>query len=175
PAPDDRIRRCAIVLIEPVERLELDVASLFRGGDAVKTVSRWMALAAHLEDDIAVDDAALAALRSIGPDRWLARSSLSPAIEPGVIEHLLNSGLLVGDDDRHRQHRQRDDAVRAGHWRALPALEHARSRWSDARHGAGTRLAREQGMADILQTHGMPPPHVKECAPAANRIVLPKK
>src|SRR5690606_13094135 len=97
PAPDDRIRRCAIILIEPVERLELDVASLFRGGDAVKTVSRWMALAAHLEDDIAVDDAALAALRSIGPDYWLARSSLSPAIEPAVIERLLDSGLLVGD------------------------------------------------------------------------------
>src|SRR5690606_31544392 len=91
------------------------------------------------------------------------------------IERLLDSGLLVGDDDRHRQHRQRDDAVRAGHWRALPALDHARSRWSDARHGAGTRLAREQGMADILQTHGMPPPHVKECAPAADRIVLPEK
>ncbi len=159
-------------MIEPREQIVLDLGGLFGGGQAVRPAQQWVALAAHLDDELVVDADDLAVLGHIGNSAWQHRAELPADIDPAVIDRLLDAGLLIDEDETRTNHRQRDDAVRAGHWRALPALDHAHSRWSHQRHGESTRRARERGMADILHTHGAPPSHVVERVAGEERIAL---
>jgi putative peptide maturation dehydrogenase len=176
-ARDVRIRRCAVVMIEPREHIGFDLAGMFAGREAIQAATRWIALAAHLDGEIALDPCDIVTLGRVGPARWLHRGALARDVDPAAVDRLLQTGLLIGDGDDPVQmrHRERDQTVRASHWRPLAALHHVHSRWSDESHGEGTRRARERGMPDIMRTHGPPPSHLVERSAAADRIALPVK
>lgn len=167
------VRRCAVLLIEPREHPELDLASLFSGGHAVRYTMRWLAQAPHLGAPVDIDEDELAALGDIGETRWRERADLPERIAPATLDRLLAKGLLIGADQKHARHRERDERVRAGHWHGLAALHHARSRWSQAQHTDHTRAARERGAAELIREYGLPPPHAIERSDAGSRIALP--
>ena len=56
-----RIRRCAVLMIEPRERLEFDPAVLLAGDGALVSRMSSIALAPHLEAEVALDADELAA------------------------------------------------------------------------------------------------------------------
>jgi len=166
------IRRCAILVIEPRERLELDLAGLFGGAQALKASCRWIALAPHLDAEIEIDADELAALGRIGETPWHPFAQLARDTAPAVLDRLLAKGLLVGDAPEHAATRARDENVRACYWRPLSAVAHAFSRWSDAGVGDDVRITPHREIGDLIREYGSPPPHVVERVAAEQRISL---
>jgi len=168
-----RIRRCAILMIEPRERLELDMAGLFAGESALKSEMATVALAPHLGEEIALDDDELIALMRIGETPWLSRDKLERVIPADVAERLLQKGFLIGDGDAHAALRERDDALRECHWRSLSAVAHYFSRWTDDGADEDARITRHRTIEDLVAEHGLPPPHLTDRVPPEQRLRLP--
>jgi putative peptide maturation dehydrogenase len=170
--PALRVRRCAIVLFEPREVLDLDVAGLFAGGNAVRAHCRWVALAPHLEAEVDIDEDELVALGRIGETPWLGVDELAATTCADVVERLLAKGLLVGDGDAHCALRARDEQVRAAHWKPLSAVAHAFSRWRATDVADDARIPRDRTLADLVAEFGMPPTHQPERVPIERRVKL---
>lgn len=170
PTRPDRLRRCAILLIEPREHLQLNPAGLFGGGSALEAQMEWLALAPHLGSEIALTGRELDALGRIGETLWVAFAELARQVPVDVLDGLLEKGLLIGDGAAHASQRQRDEKVRAVHWKALSAVGHYFSRWSeDAERGAA---AADYTLADIVEKYGLPPPRATERTAQDQRIAL---
>ncbi|HKE48656.1 MAG TPA: putative peptide maturation dehydrogenase [Rhodanobacteraceae bacterium] len=167
-----RIRRCGVVLIEPREEAELDVAGLLTGTRAVRTRVKLVALAPHVGEEVEIDGAEAAALGRIGETDWLARETLA-GIERGVVDSLLEKGLLIGDGDEHASMRARDETVRGVHWRPLSAVSHAFSRWHEAGVDEDVRITRHRTLTELIRESGEPPPHVTSRAAPEHRRALP--
>ena len=71
-----KLRRCQAVLIEPRETPEIDLAALLAGRPRLTPRRRWLALAAHLDAEIELDQAALVLLVSLSPSEWTPRDAL---------------------------------------------------------------------------------------------------
>ena len=52
-----RVRRCAVLYLEPRERVEFDLAGLLAGGSGARRHPQWLAHAPHLETPVVVDEA----------------------------------------------------------------------------------------------------------------------
>jgi hypothetical protein len=52
-----RIRRCAVLYLEPREEVAFDLDGLLSGGDGLHRTPRWLALAPHLGEEVEVDAA----------------------------------------------------------------------------------------------------------------------
>lgn len=168
-----RIRRCAVLMIEPRERLEFDAAVLLAGDGALVSRMSSIALAPHLEAEVALDADELAAVMRIGETPWLALEQLAGCIAPDVIARLLDKGLLIGDGVAHAALRERDEAVRTTHWRSLSAVAHYFSRWRDTGVDEDARITRHRSTADLVREYGLPPPHLTARVPPAQRLALP--
>jgi putative peptide maturation dehydrogenase len=168
-----RVRRCAVLMIEPRERLELDVAGLFGGAQALKATCRWIALAPHLDAEIEIDEAELAALGRLGETPWQEYAALAGAMPPGVLDSLLEKGLAIGDSPRYADARMRDEKVRACYWKPLSAVAHTFSRWSEAGVDDDVRITPHRTLVDLIREYGLPPAHLAERAAASERIGLP--
>ncbi|HEY0178278.1 MAG TPA: putative peptide maturation dehydrogenase [Dokdonella sp.] len=167
-----QVRRCTHLVVEPRERLEFDLALLFAGGTGLTKRREWIALAAHVDDEIVVDDADLAALGAASAEDWHERDALAAAHGEAVVERLLRAGLLISDDAGGAVLRERDEAVRAGHWRGLSAVLHRHTRW----HGVDTLEAERRFATEsdrkFLDRLGPPPPLVHERSPRERRVAL---
>lgn len=166
------MRRCAIVLFEARETLDLDVAGLLAGGSAVRARCRWIALAPHLGHEVELDEEELAVLGRIGETPWLRADELASAGPPDVLERLLAKGLVIGDDEAHAAIRARDDAVRALHWKPLSAVAHAFTRWSAADVADDARVPRDRTLAELVEEFGPPPTHQPERVVPGARLAL---
>lgn len=167
------IRRCAILVFEAREHLEFDLATLFAGDQALAADCRWVALAAHLDAEVEVSDAELALLRSVGESLWVERAPLDQAHGAQAVDAMLQAGLLLAFEGGPGDWRARDEAVRESHWRPLPALAQAFSRWSGQDVASDPRLSRFKTIRDMVQAFGPPPPETVERGPASARIALP--
>lgn len=167
------VRRCAILVFEAREHLEFDLASLFAGEQALVADCRWVALAAHLDAEVPVTEAELALLRSVGESLWIEREPLDRVHGKDTVEAMLLAGLLLAWEEGPGDWRDRDEAVRETHWRPLPALAQAFSRWSGQDVASDPRLSRFKTIRDMVQAFGPPPPETVERGPASARIVLP--
>src|ERR1700733_150090 len=97
-----RIRRCAIVLIEPREKLAFDMDSLCDGGDGLNAQIELLALAPHLDDaEVPVDPAQVAVLNALVAAPWQEFATLAARHGADLLRDLLAKGLLIGDDDAH--------------------------------------------------------------------------
>jgi putative peptide maturation dehydrogenase len=167
------IRRCAILVFEAREHLEFDLATLFAGHQALAADCRWIALAAHLEAEVPLADSELALLRAVGESLWVERAPLDQAHGRDTVEALLQAGLLLAWEGGPGDWRDRDEAVRECHWRPLPALAHAFSRWSGQDVASDPRLSQFKTIRDMVDAFGPPPPETVERAPASARVALP--
>ena len=167
------IRRCAVLVFEAREHLEFDLATLFAGDQALAADCRWVALAAHLDAEVHLTDAELGLLRSVGESLWVERGPLDQAHGRETVEAMLQAGLLLAFEGGPAGWRARDEAVRESHWRPLPALAHAFSRWSAQDVASDPRLSQFKTIRDMVQAFGPPPPETVERAPSAARIALP--
>ena len=167
------VRRCAVLMIEPRERLCLDVGSLLSGKDALASEIRIVALAPHLGLEIEIDADESAALMSLGETPWLPLANLAARAPLDVAERLLAKGLLIGDGDPHAALRERDAAIREAHWRPLSAVSHYFSRWRDSGLDEDARFTRHRPIASLVDECGLPPPHLTERTPRDQRRTLP--
>ena len=136
-----RLRRCSVLFVEPRETLDLDLAGLLAGGDALASRCRWVALAPHLGAEVEIDDDELAALGRIGETPWRRHSDLASTTRPEVLARLREAGLsrqkisyirdlservadgrLVLDDLEHQSDQDVETAITAvkgfGRWSA---------------------------------------------------------
>jgi putative peptide maturation dehydrogenase len=167
-----RVRRCAVLMIEPRERLRLDVASLLSGENALASEMSIVALAPHLGAEIEIDAAELAVLMQIGETPWLAIDKLAAKIPLDIAARLIEKGVLIGDGEAHAALRERDDAIRESHWRPLSAVSHYFSRWRDSGLDEDARFTRHRPIEDLIEECGPPPPHFRERVPSEQRRLL---
>ncbi|NHZ61365.1 putative peptide maturation dehydrogenase [Massilia genomosp. 1] len=169
-----KIRRCAVLFIEPREDLGIDWAALFSGEGALSASLRWVALAPHLDRETTIDAAQVAALGAIGQTAWTERSDAERQLGAAMVEGLLGLGLLLddgGDDGSNNMAaRERDAVLRAQHWRPLSAAAHMFSRWDGMQVDKGMHFP---SFEELVQSYGAPPEPAIERGDSAHAIALP--
>lgn len=165
-----KIRRCAVLYIEPREALVVDWAGLFSGGGALSASLTWTALAPHIGIEIEVDSAEVQLLGSLGHTAWTERSLFEQRFAAAAVARLLGVGLLLGDSPEHAAMHERDLVLRSQHWRPLSALAHTFSRWQGV--GATTGL-QTPSFQDLVDQYGPPPPPVIARTPPELALQLP--
>ncbi|TAN02861.1 MAG: putative peptide maturation dehydrogenase [Rhodanobacteraceae bacterium] len=172
-----QVRRCALVLVEPREAIDFDLTELASGETGVRERLGWVALAAHRDEDIPLTAAEVAALGALSPGHWRSLDELSQRHPRAVLEALMAKGLLIAQepvDETSLQFARADDAVRAVHWRGLPAVMHRHTRWRDVDSEAVERLFAEASSETLLERLGPAQPVVPERVEAARRMPLPR-
>ncbi|MDI9237911.1 putative peptide maturation dehydrogenase [Lysobacter sp. LF1] len=167
-----RIRRCAVVYLEPREQVEFDLSVLLGGGDGLRRDRRWMALAPHLGAEVEVTGAERELLGELSPGQWVEADALADRRD--IVERLLREGLLVADTDEHGAMRARDETLRGTYWHPLAATLHAFTRWTGVdtvqnQKDSGTETAVK--MRDVL---GAPPVEAARRADANALQKLPR-
>ncbi|UNK48116.1 putative peptide maturation dehydrogenase [Lysobacter sp. S4-A87] len=167
-----KVRRCTVLLLEPREQVSFDLGVLLSGGDGLLRERRWIALAAHLGEEVEVDEAERELLGRLSPAQWVDTTSIDA--DADSVRQLLRKGLLIGSGKRHADMRQRDERLRDVYWHPLAATLHAFSRWTgvDAVRnmedsGTGTAV----GMRSVL---GVPPSVGASHADDSARLPLPR-
>lgn len=168
-----RIRRCAILLIEPRETLAFSLESLCDGGDGIDAQIDLFALAPHLDEEVPVGADEIAILNALGAAAWQDFEALSVRHDARSLRTLLDKGLLIGDDDAHAVVRARDDKLRAANWQAHSAVSHYRGRWRGVTSGEDMVESGVYTMSELFARLGAPPSHVCERVPGHARVALP--
>jgi putative peptide maturation dehydrogenase len=165
-----KIRRCAVLYIEPREELAIDWAALFAGSSTLAATMHWITMAPHLDREIEVDGAAVTALGGISQTVWREREDCEQQFGAACIAQLLDLGLLVADDPQHATARARDETLRAAHWRPLAALGHTFSRWREVGTESGMQAPSFQALLDKF---GPPPPPTLDLGTPGSALKLP--
>lgn len=169
-----QVRRCAVVFVEPRERLDFDLARLVSGGTGVETVLEWIALAAHLDDELLLCADEMQALGTMSPEKWVDLDSIADPAHLRVLQGLLGKGLLISDAGAEDDVRRRDEDVRASHWRGISAALHRHTRWQGIDTlEAEQRFGRESDRP-FLDRLGAPEAPVRERVEPGRRIALGK-
>ena len=166
-----RVRRCAILYLEPREDTAFDLASLLAGGDGLARTQRWLALAPHLGEEVEVDAVERELLGTLSPERWVSTDAL-PVESRSPLRHLLKSGLAIGSTRAHAAHRERDERLRGAHWHPLAATLHAFTRWSDADAVKNMQDSGTETAAEMREVLGAPPTEADAVGDANARIPL---
>lgn len=167
------VRRCAVLFLEPREEVGFDLGSLLSGGAGLSRNRRWLALAAHLDGEVEVDAGEREALGRLSPSEWASAQDLDP-IDAACLPRLLQTGLAIADDEAHATYRERDEALRAGHWWPAAAMVHRLSRWQGL-DSVSIMDENELNTATELRTKlGAPPIHAAERGTADARQALPR-
>ena len=159
-----RVRRCGIVMLEPAERVEFDLARLADGG--LYNVIDWTAFAPHTGQAVTLTPAEAMALGELSPSEWIEATELSG----DLLESLLAKGLLV---EEGAEADARDQRVRGTDWRSTAAVMHFASRWRAADTAELQRQFIENYQDNLIEHLGPAPPAVRERASAQDRLALP--
>jgi putative peptide maturation dehydrogenase len=158
-----RVRRCAVVWIEPREDARFELQALLSGGTGIVGRLHWRAHAPHLPAPVEVQAAEVALLGALGPVDWVARAPLERAHGEAEVARLLQAGLLLARDEASPA-AAADAALRGQGWHAAAALGHHASRWQGVDAGANPDEA--------LVRRGDPPPHFRPAQGEA--VALPR-
>lgn len=169
-----KLRRCCHLLLEPRERVGLDVPSLLSGGRALRASTQWLALAPHIGVEVEVDLEELAALGLVEETRWQSRRELVIKVSPAVLDRLQAKGLVVSDDERVGSPGARDSVLREQQWRTTSLICHSFSRWKDIGLRENQSYARQNSTDDLVRDFGLPPPHMVEKVSPELRAALPQ-
>ncbi|TFW23270.1 putative peptide maturation dehydrogenase [Duganella callida] len=154
-----KIRRCAVLYVESREDLAIDWQAILSGRNALAGATRWVALAPHLDRELDVGADDLPALGGISQSVWRARAELERRYGADSIERLLEQGLLIADTPEYASARERDDTLRAIHWRPLSALAHTFGRWREV---SAVVTTEGESFQEMLNSFGEPPPPTLE-------------
>ena len=152
-----RIRRCAVLWLEPRELAHFDLDALLSGGTGVVTRQAWLAHVPYLPGPTELSAADVLALGQLGADDWLSASTTRDAIGQLRLKALLELGLVVGSTRKWAVQRERDERFRSLHWHGLAALWHARSRWQGVDASEDVAIAGVNTSAGLRARHGVPP------------------
>jgi len=169
-----RVRRCAVLWLEPREVAHFELEGLLAGGTGIVSRMQWFAHAPHLFAPVAVDADDVLLLGGLGPQDWLPAAPLRERHGVARVRSLLKAGLLIGSTKPWAVQRAADAAFRDQHWHGLAATWHAASRW-DGIDAAGE--VEEAGLLTaegLRQAYGPPPPVGHERGPVEGRIRLPR-
>ncbi len=169
-----QVRRCAVVHVEPRERLDFDLGRLVAGGTGVDTVREWIALAAHLDAEILLDGEELGALGALSPEQWTDLDDLAATLPRAVLQSLIAKGLLISADGGMSAVRDSDEQVRASHWRGLSATLHRHTRWQGIDTLEAERRFVNETDRPFLDRLGPPEAPVRERVEPDRRIALGK-
>jgi putative peptide maturation dehydrogenase len=166
-----RLRRCGIVMINPVERLEFDLSLLsLPERPGLRSVVEWVGYLPHMEKEIRVSGDEVAAIGKLSPSRWLSRDEMETQCGSAVFASLVEKGVVVEEDSAIDA---RDRIVRATNWRPEAAVMHYASRWNAETTEEIQRRFVEQYQEEMLEKLGPPPPVVRERAERGERRSLP--
>ncbi|HVJ37085.1 MAG TPA: putative peptide maturation dehydrogenase [Stenotrophomonas sp.] len=150
------IRRCEVLLLEPEETVEFEFESLLTGGDGLRRILRWRALAPHLGEPVEIDANQRELLGRISPSRWTAMADF--AAEESIIDPLLQTGLLVSNQPGiHALHSERDERLRAAYWHPLGAVLHAFTRWDAVDAVKNMKESHTETALEMREYFGAPP------------------
>lgn len=169
-----QLRRCAHVVLEPRERLDFDLGRLLAGESGLADVREWIALAAHVDGGIVIDEAQMRVLGAMSPQTWVDQDALLAEHAAAAIDALLANGLLLADDAAggHAELRARDDDLRVSHWLGLSAVLQRHTRWGDIDTAEAERRFGRETDRPFLERLGPPEAPVCERVPASQRITL---
>ncbi|WP_167765752.1 putative peptide maturation dehydrogenase [Xanthomonas euroxanthea] len=165
-----RVRRCAVVYLEPRESVEIDLADLCAGGSGASRTRRWVALAPHLDSECVLTEAEVLVLGRLSPGQWQEVNTIG---EAATVQSLAKKGLLLADDSSIHPAHQRDAVQRKSQWHPLAATYHAFTRWNDVDSAQAAKDAGAETAAALLKTFGPPPPE-QILRGTAEQICLPR-
>jgi putative peptide maturation dehydrogenase len=168
-----RVRRCAVLYLEPREKIDFDLGGLLTGGDGLLRDRRWFALAPHLGEEVEIDAGERELLGVLSPSQWVdARTLQLPA--PAALKRLLERGLVIADGQRHAAWRERDEAQRATYWHPLAATLHAFTRWSGVDAVQNMKDSGTETAAQMRAVLGAPPVEAARRDASAAQLKLPR-
>lgn len=167
-----QVRRCAVVHIEPRERLDFDLARLVAGGTGVDTVREWIALAAHLDAEVLLDGDEVSVIGALSPEQWTEWDDLAARLPHAILENLIAKGLLISGEEAASGARDSDEQVRASHWRGLSATLHRHTRWQGIDTLEAERRFGSETDRPFLERLGTPESPVRERVEQNRRIAL---
>jgi len=168
-----RVRRASGLLIQPRERVDLDLASLLCGGSGVRAVTDWIAYAPHLGKAVEIDAKQLMALAHVEQGRWCEVTAVMAQVDADVLQGLFDHGLVIGpDDDSDAAHG--DANLRSIPWENLAVVAHTFARWEGVGDGEDILQTRHAGMLSLVEKHGPAPPHLHARVPEFARLPLPQ-
>ena len=164
------IRRCAVLYLEPREDLDIDWAALFAGEGALGATIQWVALAAHLGNEIVIGAGDMQVLGAMSSTLWQECAACEQKHGVDAVARLLDLGLLIADDDSHAAIRERDEVLRSQNWRPLSATAHMFSRWGDMRVDKGMQFP---SFEELVESYGTPPGPAVSRGTGGPTIALP--
>lgn len=160
-----RIRRCAHLLLEPLEQVRLDMEALVRGEVPLRAQPMLLARCAHLDEPVEIEPGDVALLQGLSPNLWRDAGDLG-CDESNRVHRLLQAGVIV---DESGEHGLRDARLRETPWPTLSAVAHFQTRW---RGNEVSDNDAPPGARDVFDANGLPPP-AHERAPDRESIPLP--
>ena len=163
------LRRCAILMLEPREKLEFELGLLAAGSTGLSHVVEWTAITPHAGERT-VDGDEVLVLGALSPTEWVDREALTARHSAGTIDALLDKQLVVGEGTEADA---RDRMLRETYWSSVPAIMHYATRWNGVDTEAAERLFVETTRGTLLERLGAAPDAVRERTPPAARMKLP--
>jgi putative peptide maturation dehydrogenase len=164
-----RVRRRTILMLEPRERLDFDLALIAAGGNGLRSTLQWYALAPPRDAEIELNAEEVVLLGALSPTQWLEFDELARAHSRATLDSLLAKELIVQQGSAAAA---RDEQMRATHWRSASAVLHYGSRWRGIDTEAIQKDLAESGDGDLLTKLGAPPALVREHVSARERVAL---
>lgn len=168
-----RIRRCAVVYLEPREQAAFDLAVLLGGGDGLQRSRRWVALAPHLGEELDVDADSRELLGHLSPAQWIDADAVEPRLRP-ALSRLVAAGLVVTDADDNVEARARDERLRGVYWHPLAATLHAFTRWCGVDTVQNSKDAGTETAVAMREVLGVPPAEADRRGDADQALPLPR-
>ena len=153
-----RLRRCAVLWLEPREIARFELADLLAGGTGVTSRMQWFAHAPQLHAAVEVEPGDVSLLGALSPIDWVEAAPLRERHGAARVRKLLRAGLLVGSGKARAVQREADERFRAQHWQGLSAVQHMAGRWEGV---DSIQHAIEEGVdtpSGLRARYGPPPP-----------------
>lgn len=168
-----RVRRCAVLWVEPRELAHFDLNDLLAGGTGVISRLQWVAHAPHLPAPIEIDADAVAVLGETSPTDWTDANVMRQRFGAACVRKLLQAGLLIGSTKPWASQREAEARFGSLHWHGLASVWHMASRWQGVDSAQGMIDAGVDSAEGLREKHGAPPTAVLERGGKAERIGLP--
>jgi putative peptide maturation dehydrogenase len=162
-----------MLMIERRVREEFSMASLLEGGDGLESRGCWVALAPAVGVEVEVDLQDLACLEALAPREWRERAELEERFGATRVAALLDSGLLIGEDETQAALREREALLESTWWWTPAAVAQVFGSWQGVDVVADAPQDGSRSVAGMVDRRGMPPPAAASYGDASTRQALP--